>query len=218
MSLSIKFYAQSRGGDAFSCSGRYGAIGFSYPLLGHGSNNKQRMVYSVLDSLTRNSKLLDEAYWVEGFFSQLYYELNEGRLSKISEIGFSLTVLEPIAGGVRIGTIGTHFICMSWPDSGVGRLMHSDSIMEHPELMRSEVDDMWDVTMRQFDPCSNIQSLNWKTQLLTDGTAVLAVAPHQRIADLKELTTRHALSNATHQDICESLTVEAEGMCLVAAR
>jgi|SRR5690554_126590 len=218
MPSNTTFFATGRGNAVFTCYGDYGAMGLTYPTLGHDTPNKQSIIHSVLTSITNDLNLLDEPCWIDKFFSQLYFEFNKGRFSEVDRIGFSLTVLEPMAGGVRIGTLGIHYVCMKWPESGIGRLMHSDSIMEHPEIPRSAATDMWDITTQHFQSGSTMFSLNWRDQILTDGTAVIVVAPYERIEDLKKLETQNKLYNVSLESICKEMTKETESMCLIAER
>ncbi len=214
----VIFAGQSASDDVFSCAGKYGAVAVSFPLLGHGRPTKQKLLQSVFGAITESSGLLEQPLWAESFFDRLSTQMADGQLSQLEELNLSITVVEPVSGGVRVGNLGGHYVCMKWSDGSIGRLMQADTLAEHPSVHLVS-DDYRGIIYRMFNDGSTIKSLYWRTQLLSDGAAVVVVAPQAGVkVPLEKLQSQIDLIHSDPYQFCKRVVSDEVDMCLVATR
>jgi|SRR5690554_1740477 len=220
MSKIISFSAKALGSEFFAYSNRYGAIGLSFLTPGYDVAKKQEAIQATLSELTKESlDQFERPGWGEHLITGLSQAITDGSLTSIEGLTFSVTIFEVVTGGIRIGTLGVHFLCMRWPDSGVGRIGVSDSLVEKRGLGYSDDSEhMWDIPIEQFSASSTERSLHWRTEFLTEEQAVFAVAPHDNVRALQTIEASGALAIKDLDAACAAIVSNKSGLCLAAAR
>jgi hypothetical protein len=168
----------SAGKGYVTAAGDHGALAMSVAEFGHEPERKKQECAAICERLIAQYGPQQQPDWIENLLDALDAELRGGELTELFEShsnGFSMTLIERAAGGVRVGNLGVHRVGCRWNDGTAGRVMRSHSLMDRAEA--PEQPALWDTAYRLYAAEATPDSVRWKTQSLFRRETLICAAP-----------------------------------------